>query len=167
MTLSFWLIVLISAVAFWIDGSLAQMPPALIAPGETTITTFHAEGAQIYECKASNHSKLTWVFREPTATLLLDDKTVGRHYAGPTWELTDGSTVTGKVVGNAPGSTVDDIPWLKLEVVDQRGTGMLAGVTTVQRINTHGGTAQGACDHVGSFRSVPYSADYGFLRKDH
>ena len=96
---------LILATAFPVDGALAQMPPAIAAPGED-IATFHAEGAQIYECKPGNESKLAWVFREPIATLLLDDKTVGRHYAGPTWEHGDGSAVTGKAVGNAPGTTV-------------------------------------------------------------
>src|SRR2546421_10876903 len=36
-------------------------------------------------------------FREPIATLLLDGKTVGRHYAGPNWEHADGSAVVAKV----------------------------------------------------------------------
>jgi hypothetical protein len=134
------------------------------APGEATVATLHAEGAQIYECKAGNAGNLSWVFREPIATLLLDDKTVGRHYAGPTWEHRDGSAVTGKAVGNAPGATADDIPWLKLEVVNRRGSGALADATTVQRIHTRGGGAQGACDRAGTFLSVPYSADYVFLR---
>jgi Protein of unknown function (DUF3455) len=70
-----------------------------------------------------------------------------------------------RAVGNAPGATVNDIPWLKLEVVNRSGSGTLAGVTTVQRINTHGGAAQGACDQAGAFRSVPYSADYVILSK--
>ena len=48
--------------------------------------TLHAEGAQVYECKAGSDGKLAWAFREPIATLLLDGKTVGRHYAGPNWE---------------------------------------------------------------------------------
>src|SRR5246127_1154551 len=154
---------LILATAFPVDGALAQMPPAIAAPGDDIVATFHAEGAQIYECKPGNEGKLAWVFREPIATLLLDDKTVGRHYAGPTWEHGDGSAVTGKAVGNAPGATVNDIPWLKLDVVNRRGSGTLADVTTVQRINSHGGAAQGACDQAGAFRSVPYSADYVFL----
>ena len=42
---------------------------------------------------------------------------------------------------------------------------MFGGVTTVQRINTRGGKLAGACDAAGTFRSVPYSADYVFLRK--
>jgi hypothetical protein len=53
---------------------------------------------------------------------------------------------------------VNDIPWL--DVVNRRGSGTLADVATVQRINSHGGAAQGACDQAGAFRSVPYSADY-------
>jgi len=47
----------------------------------------------------------------------------------------------------------------------QRGNGTLSGVTTMQRINTQGGKREGACDAVGSFLSVPYSAEYVFLRK--
>jgi hypothetical protein len=165
MTLPWFSAVLISAAAFSAYGALAQMPPAIVAPGETTVATLHAEGAQIYECKAGGDAKLTWVFREPIATLFLNDKTVGRHYAGPTWELTDGSSVMGKSVSNSVGATANDIPWLKLDVVNRRGSGMLADITTVQRINTHGGVAQGACDQAGAFRSVPYSADYSFLSK--
>src|SRR5262245_45426149 len=94
-----------------------QLPAAIAAPGETTVATLHAEGAQVYECKAGADGKLAWTFREPIATLLLDGKTVGRHYAGPTWEHADGSAVTAKAAGNTPGGTPKDIPWLKLEVV--------------------------------------------------
>ena len=143
----------------------AQIPPALAAPGESVVATLHAEGAQIYECKAGSDGKLAWAFREPIATLVLDGKTVGRHYAGPNWEHADGSAVTGKAVANAPGQGVGDIPWLKLAVVAQRGNGTLSGVTTVQRINTIGGVFSGACDKAGAFHSAPYSADYVFLRK--
>ena len=103
--------------------------------------------------------------REPIATLLLDGKTVGRHYTGPSWEHIDSSAVVGKAVGNAPGATPNDIPWLKLTVTSGRGTGILNGVTTVQRINTTGGKLEGACDKPGTYRNAPYSADYVFLRK--
>ncbi len=141
------------------------LPGAVAAPGEAIVLSAHAEGAQVYECKAGADGKLAWAFREPIATLLVDGKTVGRHYAGPNWEHSDGSAVVGKVVGNAPGATPDDIAWLKLEVVLRRGSGVLTGATTVQRINTKGGKVEGACDKAGSFKSAPYSADYVFLRK--
>src|SRR5580704_10479211 len=143
----------------------AEVPDAIAAPGETVVATFHAEGAQVYDCKADASGKLAWQFREPIATLLRDGMTVGRHYAGPNWEASDGSAVTGKAVASVPGTTPSDIPWLKLDVVAKRGSGVLSGVTTVQRINTHGGVANGLCDKAGTFYSVPYSADYVFLRK--
>jgi hypothetical protein len=143
----------------------AQVPDAIAAPGETVVATFHAEGAQVYECKADASGKLAWQFREPIATLLRDGITVGRHYAGPNWEASDGSAVTGKAVANVPGTTPGDIPWLKLEVVAHRGNGTLSGVTTVQRTNTHGGVVNGLCDKAGTYFSAPYSADYVFLRK--
>jgi len=141
------------------------LPEAIAAPGQTAVLTVHAEGAQIYECKAAADGKAAWAFREPVATLLADGKTTGRHYAGPNWELSDGSALVGKASGNAAGTTPNDIPWLRLDVVSQRGTGILNGITTVQRINTAGGKLEGACDKVGTFKSAPYSADYVFLRK--
>ena len=69
--------------------------------------------------------------------------------------MSDGSAVTGKAAGNAPGATADDIPWLKLEVTSQRGTGILTGVTTVQRINTQGGKLDGALRPAGTFAARP------------
>jgi hypothetical protein len=145
--------------------SRADVPEAIAAPGQTLVLTVHAHGAQVYECKADAGGKLVWQFREPIAALILDGKTVGRHYAGPNWELADGSAVTAKVSARAPGATAKDIPLLKLEVTSQRGKGQLTGTTTIQRINTKGGTAEGACETSGAFQSVPYSADYTFLAK--
>ena len=142
----------------------AEVPSAIAAPGEALVATFHAQGAQIYECTADAAGKLVWQFREPIATLLVDGKTVGRHYAGPSWELADGSAVVGKVAGSAPGTTPKDIPLLKLEVVSQRGSS-LADVTTIQRLNSKGGVADGPCEPAGAFLSVPYSADYAFYKK--
>jgi Protein of unknown function (DUF3455) len=141
-----------------------QIPAVIAAAGQTPIVTLHAEGAQLYECKETA-GKLSWAFREPIAALMLDGRTVGRHYAGPTWEHTDGSAVVAKAAGSAPGATADDVAWLKLDVVQQRGTGELTAAATVQRINTHGGALSGSCSDRGALRAVPYSADYVFLRK--
>jgi hypothetical protein len=148
-----------------VSAAETTLPDAIAAPGEAVVLSVHAEGAQVYECKAGADGKLAWTFREPIATLLLDGKTIGRHYAGPNWEHADGSAVVGKVAGSAPGAGPSDIAWLKLGVISQRGSGVLTGVTTVQRINTRGGKLEGACDKAGTFSSVPYSAEYVFLRK--
>jgi Protein of unknown function (DUF3455) len=120
---------------------------------------------QIYECKQDQKDKLFWTMREPIATLLLDGKTVGFHAAGPIWQHIDGSSVLARMVSAAPGATFGDIPWLKLEVTDHHGEGVMSRVATIQRINTKGGAMQGSCEKAGSYRSVPYSADFVFLRK--
>jgi hypothetical protein len=66
------------AAAAGTGAASAQVPAAIAAPGETAVVTLHAEGAQVYECKAGSDGKLAWTFREPIATLVLDGKTVGR-----------------------------------------------------------------------------------------
>jgi Protein of unknown function (DUF3455) len=161
----------IALAAFLLIGSLVNataqkaLPEAIAVPGETPILTLHAEGAQVYECKSGGDGTLTWAFREPIATLFQDGKTVGRHYAGPNWEFSDGSAVVGQVAGTAPGMVANDIPLLKLTVTSRRGNGVLSPATTVQRINTAGGRLNGTCYKAGTYESVPYSADYVFLRK--
>jgi hypothetical protein len=152
-----------AAVAGATSHALAQVPAAIAAPDTIAVATFQAEGAQIYECKSGSDGKLGWAFREPIATLLLDGRTIGRHYAGPTWEDADGSAVVGKVAAHVPGASADDVAWLKLDVVSRRGSGILANVDVVQRLNTKGGALHGACDKAGTLRSVAYSADYVFL----
>ena|SRR5437868_4406380 len=143
----------------------AEVAAAIATPGLTLVAVLHAEGAQIYECRAASEGKLAWRAREPIATLVFEGSTVGRHYAGPRWEYVDGSIVHAKLASSAPGASQDDIPWLKLDVVDQSGNGKFSGVTHVERVNTRGGVARGPCDEAGAFLSVPYSADYVFLRK--
>ena len=154
-----------SLACYCLSAGISRIASGHRGTGETVVVTLHAQGAQIYECKAGADGKLAWAFREPIATLILDGKTVGRHYAGPNWDHIDGSGITGKVVANAPGKTANDIAWLKLEATAHRGDGMLAGVTTIQRINTVGGVMSGTCDEPGAFHSAPYAADYVFLRK--
>jgi len=143
----------------------AEVPAAIAVGDEVPVTTVHAVGAQVYECKFDSAGKLVWQFREPIATLVADGKTVGRHYAGPSWEMADGSAVSAKVAARAPGASPDDIPLLKLEVTAAHGAGQLSGVTIVQRLNTRGGNADTLCFSLHSFLSVPYSADYAFYKK--
>jgi hypothetical protein len=156
-----------TALAALSAPTLAQELPDAIAaaPGEMPVVTLQAQGAQVYECKAGKDGALAWTFREPIASLFLNGKTVGRHYAGPIWEHTDSSAVVAKLAGSAPGATPKDIPWLKLTVTEHRGSGVLSGVTAIQRIRTVGGTMSGACDTAGALHAAPYATDYVFLRK--
>jgi hypothetical protein len=148
----------------------ALAEPQLAFDKNRIIATLHAEGAQIYECKpdtsmpASQVQPLTWQFREPIATLMVGGQSIGRHYSGPNWDYIDGSGVKGRVVASTPGATTSDIPWLEIEVVDRRNQGLLFEAATVLRINTKGGLAQGSCEGAGRYLSIPYAADYLFLR---
>lgn len=149
----------------------AAIAPLAVANAETPapfaeslVAVIHAEGSQIYECKPDSSGKFVWQFREPVATLFDRGKTVGRHYAGPTWDFADGSVLTGKVVGRAPGATSGDIPLLELAVASRSGAHAVAGSASIRRINTRGGVAAGPCETRGIFLSVPYRADYEFHR---
>lgn len=141
----------------------ADIPDGISAAGKTEVLKLHAEGVQIYECTVDKAGGSTWQFREPLATLMKDGKTVGRHFAGPSWELASGSAVVGKVEAQAPGATPNDIARLKLSVADKRGTGQLDKVTTVQRLKTKGGAFSGACSMPEMFHLEPYSAEYVFF----
>jgi hypothetical protein len=157
-------IVLAAAVALLAHPVSAQtVPDAVAEPSATVLHTLRGIGAQIYECKPDALGKLTWVFREPIAVLTDQGTTVGRHYAGPTWELASGSAVVGVVAGSAPGVTPADIPLLKLIVISHRGSGAFDRVTEIQRLRTEGGMARGTCDKPGALQSLPYAADYVFL----
>jgi hypothetical protein len=124
------------------------------------------EGVQIYECRSSGGA-FTWTFVAPKADLLNPgDRVVGIHFAGPTWQSQDGSTVRAATQQIAPVSGA--VPWLLLGAVSHTGHGKMSNVTSIQRLNTVGGLAPPAseCDaeHVGAVANVPYSADYFFYR---
>jgi len=170
MNISSKLLIGAAAVAALSAATASAQVPS-VAAGEIVIGKLHAEGAQIYECKPDSKKSLSaeqalaWQFVEPVATLFVDGKSVGRHGAGPNWDHIDGSGVKGKVIASASGATAKDIAWLRLEVTDRRGKGMLSDATAVLRLDTKGGLAQGSCARAGEQLSVGYAADYVFLRK--
>lgn len=153
-----------------IGGSLsarAQQVPQQIQPpaNEQLLLLVHAKGDQVYTCKG-DAAQAAWTLKAPDAQLFdQDGKPFGKHFAGPSWEASDGSRVTGKAVANVPSPDTDSIPWLLLNIVGHEGSGVLSRATSIQRINTKGGKAPGTgCDaaHAGQEVRVAYSADYLF-----
>jgi hypothetical protein len=141
-------------------GSL--LLPTLFQPAaaSTEIRQFSADvrtGVQIYECKADAQGATSFVFRAPRAEL----QRAIHHDAGPIWQARDGSAVKGTVVKRVerPGT----IPELTLSA-EQIGAdhGLLAGVDTIQRINTTGGLAPAGPCTIGAVQEVPYTATYVF-----
>jgi hypothetical protein len=154
----------VSASACTEDFPVTLRPPA----GNALAFGFQADGVQIYEC-AGKDGAFAWTFRAPEARLVgLAGELAGTHYAGPTWEATDGSKVVGvKVEGATPNP--DAIPWLLLRAASHAGSGRMADVTFVQRLQTSGGNAPTlACDaaHQGAVTRVPYQAAYCFYRAE-
>jgi Protein of unknown function (DUF3455) len=134
-------------------------------PNEKSRLQAHGIGVQIYVCKASAENAV-WVLKGPDAKLLGNDhRAVGRHFAGPTWEWSDGSRIVGKVAATVESPHASAVPWLRLEVVRHEGQGNLENIASVQSLNTQGGKAPAAgCDqaHAGSETRVRYEADYLF-----
>jgi hypothetical protein len=96
-------------------------------------------------------------------------KPTGRHFGGPTWELNDGSQITGKMAAKADAPDPKAIPWLLVTVTGHSGSGKLSGVTSIQRVNTIGGLAPAAAECTSQSREVEfkssYSADYYFYAR--
>jgi hypothetical protein len=144
-------------------------PLNLRPPGAQVVSleTF-ASGVQIYECasKPDQPSTYEWTFRSPEATLVdRSGRTVGKHYAGPTWESIDGSSVIGEVSERDPGPTPSAIPWLLLRAKATAGAGMFTPTKSIQRLRTAGGVAPtepcGAAN-AKQLARVPYKATYVF-----
>jgi hypothetical protein len=136
-------------------------PPA----GATLVLRAHAQGDQIYTCQ-QNAYEFAWVLKAPDAQLFdSSGQVIGRHFAGPSWQLNDGSQVVGRPTGKMDSPEKGSVPWLSLTVVGQTGHGRLEHVTTIERVNTHGGQAPaGGCDasHVNGEARAKYTADYEF-----
>ena len=149
-----------------------QVPAALQAPaGQVLHLEALAQGVQIYECQAkAEGSGTAWLFKAPEATLAdRAGRPLGRHYAGPTWEGTDGSTVAGEVKARDPGPDATAIPWLLLAGKSNggnAGNGVFSTTKSIQRVATVGGVAPAAelCTAAGQVMRVPYTATYYFYR---
>jgi hypothetical protein len=159
-------------ITVFLNSAFAQqelpVPDGIKPPADQhLVLRGHALGDQIYACQpsATGNSQFAWVLSAPDAKLVDDTgKEIAKHFAGPTWQSTDGSLVKGKVVNQAaldPGS----IPWLLLTAVDHNGAGIMGDVGTIQRLNTKGGKAPAVgCDaqHQGEKVRINYTADYYF-----
>lgn len=148
-----------------------DLPASLRAPaGQSVYLEARATGVQIYECAARPDptSGFEWVFRAPDAVLFdRSGRAIGKHYGGPTWESSDGSTVVGEVRARDPGPDPAAIPWLLLGSKATTRAGTFSQAKSIQRVQTVGGIPpSGPCgaDNVKQVARVPYMASYFFYR---
>ena len=145
--------------------------PDKLKPGanESLTTIVPAKGVQIYECRAKKDQAAVyeWAFVAPEADLFdARGNGIGRHYAGPHWESTDGSKILGTVKERANAPAADAIPWLLLSAKSVGAKGSFSKVTSIQRVNTVGGAAPKAgCSQAtaGTSVRINYTADYYFF----
>jgi hypothetical protein len=152
------------------------VPDSIQAPaGEELILMARATGFQIYVCRPGADGKPAWTLKAPDAELFDEQgKSIGKHFGGPTWQLNDGSQVTGKMAAKADAPDPKAIPWLLVTVTGHSGSGKLSGVTSIHRENTVAGlppeslapAAQECTAQSGEveFKSS-YSADYYFYAR--
>jgi hypothetical protein len=159
------LLSVVAAVAHASEGS-----PIAVPAGHAAVMTALGAGDLAYECraKAGMPDSYEWVFAGPTAVLYDKSRTaIGKYYGGPTWEANDGSKVTGKQLAVHPSPTPASIPLQLVQASPTSGSGLMSGVTYIQRINTQGGVAPAdACGaaNAGSKKMVKYQADYVFYK---
>jgi Protein of unknown function (DUF3455) len=165
-------LVLVLLVAARAGGQLATVNvPDKLRPGanEALALIVSARGVQIYECRATNDQagEYEWAFVAPEADLFdVRGTKAGRHYAGPRWESTDGSTIVGTVKERADAPEAGAIPWLLLTTKSVGPDGAFSKVTSIQRVNTTGGVApKTGCARAaaGARARIDYTADYYFF----
>src|SRR5262245_22859239 len=149
-------------------GGKVDIPAAITPPGLTSYLTVPAKGVQIYTCGKNSAGAWAWNFKAPDAELFdTQQKKIGKHYAGPTWEGEDGGKVVAAAKANVPAPTGNDIPWLWLEVKSTEGSGQFTQAKAIRRLRTLGGTAPASgCDEANANKEsrVPYTAIYLFLK---
>ena len=152
------MIALVLAVACMTRDSIAQAAKESIdvPPHSRLLLRAMGSGDQVYGCINGN-----WVLTAPDAKLLNQNGSViGRHFAGPTWQLNDGSSVKGRAIAKQSAPDATAVPWLLLESVG--GTGRLGAVRFIQRTETHGGNAPDRSCSQSAVLRVPYTATYSF-----
>jgi Protein of unknown function (DUF3455) len=166
----------IAGLVLWTSGLFAQqvaLPAILNVPaGNRLFLHVYAKGVQIYRYMQDKNdtTKYVWAFIAPDAELFTaaDYKiSTGKHYAGPVWESSDGSKVTGKKLQQANAPDAVSIPWLLLSAANVSGSGVFSSTTFIQRVNTQGGNAPPIpADKVkpGTEVDVQYTAEYLFYR---
>ena len=165
MDLRHALVLAIASLACAMTGAQAkeQLVPAPL--GARLVLDAAAQGVQIYTCENRNDG-YRWAFSVPDAALFdAAGRQIGIHFAGPTWQMADGSKIVGKVEAKRASPDSHAVAWLLLRVQSHAGSGVLSGVTAVRRIDTRGGLAPSqGCDAARTAQQarMRYTARYLF-----
>ena len=134
-----------------------------VPPGNVLLLRAYGIRVQKYTCPVYATAKAV-----PHAGLLAGDRHEGDlvaiHFAGPTWQALDGSSVVGDAANakHFAAPERDGVDWLLLPAKSTGGNGLFSRVTYIQRLYTDGGKPPASCNPNQTEVLVDYSAQYLF-----
>jgi hypothetical protein len=152
-----------AAISSALSVLMLAVAPLCARAADASAIEIYGEGVQVYSCQMIGDD-YAWTLKGPDAVLRDGiGRTVGRHFAGPSWEAQDGSIVVGEPLIASPAPQAGAVPWLVLKAKSHAGAGRFANVAYVVRSATQGGAAPATgCDaaHAQKESRQPYSATY-------
>ena len=145
-------------------------PRLRVAADEEAAFMLAGNGVHVYECRQSvmDPNAFKWTFVAPDATLYDGSRSAATLTTPDHVEsLDDRTSVSGFVRITQPAGP-GNLPWSLMQARPIGDSGLFAGVTSIQRVNTRGGAAPtGGCtaDNIGEEARVAFSADYYFYRR--
>jgi len=153
----------------------AAIAPPDVSPGlrasaaEEPALALAEAGVNIFECRprAGVPGGYGWTFIAPDATLYDGNRSVARRTSPTLWESTGDRTSVSGFARSAQNAGGDNLPWALYRALPVGDSGLFAGVSSIQRVNTRGGVAPlTGCTEAtaGSEQRVAFTADYYFYR---
>lgn len=127
-----------------------------------------ADGAHVYQCKATAAGPAAWTFVAPDATLYEGTRSIGVHKSPTLFESTSDRSSVSALLRATQAAGGGNLPWALYRAQPLAASGMFAGITSIQRVNTAGGVAPAtgcSAANLGAETRVPFTADYYFYRR--
>lgn len=139
-------------------------------PGQIPAFRLEASGVQVYQCSPlpTDPNVYTWVLTAPDATLYEGNHSVARWTSPQQFNALDDLSSVSAIVLSLQSDGPDNMPWALLRATPVGDSGIFAGVTSIQRVDTQGGAppADGCdADHVGDEARAPFTADLFFYKR--
>ena len=138
-----------------------------VAPNEEPAFVLSAEGTHVFECRPAAGG-YAWTFVAPDLTLYEGGRSAATQTIPDQWDATSDRSSVSATVRSTQAAGPNSLPWALLRATPGAETGLFAGVTSIQRVNTSGGVAPATgCGEstAGSEARVPLTADYYFYRR--
>jgi uncharacterized protein DUF3455 len=155
-----------AAAAIAPPGVAATLQPSI---AEEPVLALTEAGVNVFECRPHPGAPgdYAWDFVAPDATLYDGSRSVARHAAANQFDSLEDRTSVSGFARAAQSAGFDNLPWALYGARSVGDTGLFAGVTSIQRVNTRGGVAPltgCTAGNAGAEQRVAFSADYYFYR---